>query len=311
MNDSVSIILPAKDEASNLRALLPEIRHLYPDAEVIVVDDGSTDDTEEICAEFGARRVAHPYSMGNGAAVKTGARHATGDILVFMDADGQHDPGVIGSLIEKLELGYDMAVGARSWNTHASLGRRLANYTYNRMASYMTGRRIDDLTSGFRAARARHFRRFLYLFPNGFSYPTTCTMAFFRSGLPVAYIPIKARQRGGRSHVRIIEDGLRFVVIIIKIGALFSPMRLFLPVSLLLFATGASYYAYTYTLFNRFTNMSALVLLSALMILLIGVLAELVSALHYKDADFERRLVRRQPEGSERGNDERPRNDSH
>lgn len=311
MNDSVSIILPAKDEASNLRALLPEIRHLYPDAEVIVVDDGSTDDTEEICAEFGARHIAHPYSMGNGAAVKTGARHATGDILVFMDADGQHDPGVIGSLIEKLELGYDMAVGARSWNTHTSLGRRLANYTYNRMASYMTGRRIDDLTSGFRAARARQFRRFLYLFPNGFSYPTTCTMAFFRSGLPVAYIPIKARQRGGRSHVRIIEDGLRFVVIIIKIGALFSPMRLFLPVSLLLFATGASYYAYTYTLFNRFTNMSALVLLSALMILLIGVLAELVSALHYKDADFERRLVRRQPEGSERGNDERPRNDSH
>ena len=136
-------------------------------------------------------------------------------------------------------------------------------------------------------------------------------MAFFRSGLPVAYIPIKARQRGGRSHVRIIEDGLRFVVIIIKIGALFSPMRLFLPVSLLLFASGASYYAYTYALFNRFTNMSALVLLSALMILLIGVLAELVSALHYKDADFERRLVRRQPEGSERGNDECPRNDSH
>ena len=293
MSQSISIILPAKNEADNLCALLPDIRRLHPDAEVIVVDDGSTDNTAEICEENGVRCVAHPYTLGNGAAVKTGARHATADILVLMDADGQHDPAVIDTLVDKLAHGYDMAVGARAWKTHASLGRRVANYTYNRMASYMTDKRIDDLTSGFRAVRTRHFLRFLYLFPNGFSYPTTCTMAFFRSGLPVAYVPINARARNGRSHVRIIEDGLRFLMIILKIGALFSPMRLFLPLSLLLFGIGTSYYAYTYILFHRFTNMSALVLVSSLLIFLIGILAELVSALHYKEADFERRLVRR------------------
>lgn len=293
MSQSISIILPAKNEAENLRTLLPELRRLHPDAEVIVVDDGSIDETAEICTERGVRCVAHPYSMGNGAAVKTGARHATSDILVFMDADGQHDPAVIDALVEKLAQGYDMAVGARAWDTHASLGRRIANYTYNRMASYMTDKRIDDLTSGFRAVRARHFLRFLYLLPNGFSYPTTCTMAFFRSGLPVAYVPINARARSGRSHVRVIEDGLRFLMIILKIGALFSPMRLFLPLSLLLFGIGTSYYAYTYFMFNRFTNMSALVLVSSFLIFLIGILAELVSALHYKEADFERRLVHR------------------
>lgn len=296
MSQSISIILPAKDEAENLRTLLPEIRRLYPNAEVIVVDDGSNDDTAERCAENGVRCVAHPYSMGNGAAVKTGARHADADILVFMDADGQHDPAVIDLLVEKLAQGYEMAVGARTWNTHASAARRVANYIYNRMASYMTDKRIEDLTSGFRAVRTRHFLRFLYLLPNGFSYPTTCTMAFFRSGLPVAYVPINARSRSGRSHVKIVEDGLRFIMIILKIGALFSPMRLFLPLSLLLFAIGSSYYAYTYALFHRFTNMSALVLVSSLLIFLIGILAELVSALHYREADFERRLVRRKPD---------------
>ena len=302
MNQSISIILPAKNEAQNLRALLPDIRRLYPDAEVIVIDDGSTDNSTEICAENGVHCVQHPYTMGNGAAVKTGARHATSDILVFMDADGQHDPTVIESLVDKLSDGYDMAVGARAWDTHASLARRVANYSYNHIASYMTGNRIDDLTSGFRAVRARHFRRFLYLFPNGFSYPTTCTMAFFRSGLPVAYVPIQARRRSGQSHIRIVEDGLRFLMIILKIGALFSPMRLFLPLSLLLFGVGTSYYAYTYVAFHRFTNMSALVLVSALLIFLIGILAELVSALHYKEADFERRLVQRvSPTGDERG----------
>jgi glycosyltransferase involved in cell wall biosynthesis len=298
------IVLPAKNEAASLRRLLPEIRRLEPEADITVVNDGSSDDTEAVCAELGVRCLSHPYSMGNGAAVKSGARHVEHDVLVFMDADGQHDPATIRELVAALERGYDMAVGARSWDSHASLGRRLANFIYNRLATWMTGRRVEDLTSGFRAVRRRHFLRFLYLLPNGFSYPTTCTMAFFRSGLPVAYVPTAARSRSGRSHIRLLEDGLRFLMIILKVGALFSPMRLFLPVSALIFTVGALYYGWTFAHYHRFTNMSALLFTTAILTFMIGILAELVSALHYKEADFERRLIRR-GDGSDAGESER------
>ena len=290
---TVSIILPAKNEALNLERLLPTLRAAQPDAEIIVVDDGSSDNTVALCAAAGVRCISHPYSMGNGAAIKTGARQAKHDVLMFMDADGQHDPGAIQALLDKLDEGYEMAVGARTGASHASLHRRIANSLYNQLASYMAGQKVLDLTSGFRAARRRHFLRFLYLLPNGFSYPTTSTMAFFRSGLPIAYVPICAGRRGGRSHIRLFEDGLRFFMIILKVGALFSPMRLFLPVSALIFATGMLYYLYTFVAFHRFTNMSALLITTSVSTFMIGIVAELVSALHYKEADFERRLARR------------------
>ncbi len=290
---TVSIILPAKNEALNLERLLPTLRAAQPDAEIIVVDDGSSDNTVALCAAAGVRCISHPYSMGNGAAIKTGARQAKHDVLMFMDADGQHDPGAIQALLDKLDEGYEMAVGARTGASHASLHRRIANSLYNQLASYMAGQKVLDLTSGFRAARRRHFLRFLYLLPNGFSYPTTSTMAFFRSGLPIAYVPICAGRRGGRSHIRLFEDGLRFFMIILKVGALFSPMRLFLPVSALIFATGMLYYLYTFVTFHRFTNMSALLITTSVSTFMIGIVAELVSALHYKEADFERRLARR------------------
>lgn len=293
MTTSLSIVLPARNEAAGLGRVLPELRANHPTAEIIVVDDGSTDGTGDIAREHGAVVLRHPYSMGNGAAIKSGARHASGQVIVFMDADGQHDPADIPRLLAKLDEGFEMAVGARAWDTHASRGRSLANRIYNRMATYMTQHRIDDLTSGFRAARARHFKRFLYLLPNTFSYPTTCTMAFFRSGLPVAYVPIRASQREGKSHIRLLEDGVRFLMIIIKVGTLFSPMRLFLPVSAMLFGLGLLHYSYTYLSYNRFTNMGAMLLLSALLTFLIGIIGELISSLHYKDADFERRMVHR------------------
>lgn len=285
----ISIILPAKNEAINLGPLLQELKAIFYDVEIIVVDDGSTDATAEIAIREGVKVISHPYCQGNGAAIKTGARNASGDILIFMDADGQHDPADIPALLEKLTDGYDMVVGTRTAGTHASWLRKVANGFYNRLASMMTGHKIEDLTSGFRVVKANKFRRFLYLLPNGFSYPTTSTMAFFRSGFPVAYVPIHAGKRLGKSHIRLMRDGARFFIIILRIGALFSPMRLFLPISLIVFITGISYYTYTFMTIGRFTNMSALLILSSLIIFLIGILSEQISSLHYRSAEDDRR----------------------
>ncbi|MDT8407206.1 MAG: glycosyltransferase family 2 protein [Methylococcales bacterium] len=286
---SISIVIPAKNEADNLRKLLPKLQTVLPDAEILVVNDGSSDATAQRAAAAGVRVVSHPYSQGNGAAIKSGARHACGDILVFMDADGQHNPADIPRLLVPLTQGYDMVVGARQAHTHASMPRRFANGFYNRLASAMTGFRIEDLTSGFRAVHADKFRKFLYLLPNGFSYPTTSTMAFFRSGFPVAYVPIDAGKRDGKSHIKLIRDGIRFFIIILKIGALFSPMRLFLPMSLVIFLIGIGHYGYTFLTLARFTNMSATLFLSALIIFLIGIVSEQVSSLHYRSTDDQQR----------------------
>ncbi|MGA8259055.1 MAG: glycosyltransferase family 2 protein, partial [Arenicellales bacterium] len=251
-----------------------------------VVDDGSS---PPIPAMGRARVIRHPKSLGNGAAVKTGVRNASGTYLVFMDADGQHDPNDIPRLLAAFDEGYDMVVGARHPETHASAGRRYANDLFNRLASLMTGFHIQDLTSGFRAARAKPFRNFLYLLPNGFSYPTTSTMAFFRCGYSVAYVPIRASRREGSSKVRIWRDGVRFFVLILRIGALFSPMRLFLPISLGLFVLGSIWYWYTYATLHQFTNMGALLYLASLLTFLFGILSEQISALHYRFSEERRR----------------------
>ena len=282
---NISIVLPAKNEAKNITAVLQSIQALNLNAEVLVINDGSTDNTAELAVQAGAKVISHPYSQGNGAAIKTGARNATGDIIVFMDGDGQHNPVDIPMFLQKMEQGYDMVVGARSVKSQASLLRRIGNTFYNRFATIMTGHKIDDLTSGFRAVRTEKFKKFLYLLPNGFSYPTTSTMAFFRSGFPVAYVPIHAGQRKGKSHIRLFRDGARFFIIILRIGSLFSPMRLFLPVSISLFLLGMGYYAYTFTTEHRFTNMSALLLNTSVITFLMGFLSEQVSALHYRHAE--------------------------
>jgi len=281
---SLSIVIPAKNEAANLARLIPEIRAAIPDAELIVVDDGSTDDTREVCLAQFARLVRLPYSMGNGAAIKTGARHAKGRILVFMDGDGQHDPADMARLLDKLGEGYAMVVGARNFGSQASFGRGLANGFYNRLASWMVGHRIEDLTSGYRVVHADKFRDFLHLLPNGFSYPTTITMALFRAGYPVAYVPIKARRREGKSHIQPIRDGLRFLLIIFRIGTLYSPLKLFAPISLTFFAFGLGLYAYTFLTAGRFTNMSALMFTTSIIIFLIGLVSEQITNLVYKTA---------------------------
>jgi glycosyltransferase involved in cell wall biosynthesis len=281
----VSIVLPAHNEADTLRSLLPRLKELYPAAELVVVDDGSDDHTAAVCDANGVTVVSHPYAKGNGAAVKTGARTATGRILVFMDADGQHDPADVARLVQPMFEGYDMVVGARDAGSHASKARLFANVVYNRLAGWMVNRRIDDLTSGFRAVEAAHFKRFLYLLPNGFSYPTTITMSFFRAGFSVGYVPIKAARRLGVSHIRPISDGLKFVTIIFRIASLYSPLKIFTPVSASFVLAGVLYYLYTYLSIHRFTNMSVLLLLAGVVVFLIGLLSEQISALNYRDRD--------------------------
>ena len=281
----LSIVIPAKNEGRNLAMLLPDLLRLYKGAEIIVVNDGSTDDTLEVCEQHGITCITQPYSKGNGAAIKAGARAASGTDIVFMDADLQHDPNDIEGLLEKYRQGYDMVVGARHFSSHASLGRGLANRVYNTLASWMVNRKVEDLTSGFRAVNAERFREFLHLLPNGFSYPTTSTMAFFRAGYSVAYYPIRAskRQQGHqKSHIRPVRDGLRFLLIIFKVGTLYSPLKIFAPISGLYFIVGLGYYVFTYITQERFTNMSALLFTVSILVFLIGLISEQITALLYR-----------------------------
>jgi len=281
---SLSIVIPAKNEAGAIGKAVAGARDIYPEAEIIVVDDGSSDNTADVAREAGAQVVRHPESLGNGAAVKAGARAASGDIIAFMDGDGQHDAAEFGKLIEKLDEGYDMVVGARDSGSHANFGRLYANGVYNVVASWLTGRRIPDLTSGFRVARAELFKQFLYLLPNGFSYPTTITMAFLRAGYPIRFESIPVGRRIGKSHIRPIRDGVRFMVIIFKIATLYAPLKIFLPISAFFFASGAGWYAHTYATIDRFTNMSMLLFSAAVVVFLIGLISEQITALTYSNS---------------------------
>jgi len=279
---NISIIIPAKNEAQSLVTLIPELLVQQPHAEIVVVNDGSTDETQSICESAGVVLVNHLYSKGNGAAIKSGARVAKGDVLIFMDADGQHQPKDINRLIDKYNEGYDMVVGARDRKSQASLARLFGNGLYNRIASYVTGHKIDDLTSGFRVVAADKFKMFLYLLPNGFSYPTTCTIAFFRAGYSVGYLPIVAPERIGNSHINLFKDGARFLLIIFKIGTLYAPMKLFFPASLMFFLTGLTYYVYTFLTDGRFTNMGVLLFSTSILIFLLGLISEQITALFYQ-----------------------------
>jgi glycosyltransferase involved in cell wall biosynthesis len=281
VENSLSIVMPAKNEAGAIEKTVAGAKTAFPDAEIIVVDDGSTDDTGALAERAGAIVVRHPISMGNGAAIKAGARAASGDILAFMDADGQHGGEEINQLLSRLDAGYDMAIGARDSGSHANVGRLFANGFYNGLASLLSGHRIPDLTSGFRVVRTKLFRQFLHLLPNGFSYPTTITMAFLRSGYPIDFVPIKAAKRVGKSHIRPIRDGLRFLIIIFKVVTLYAPLKIFVPASATFFLTGLGYYLYTYLTLGRFTNMSLLLFSASVIIFLIGLISEQITALTF------------------------------
>jgi glycosyltransferase involved in cell wall biosynthesis len=282
--ERITVLLPAYNEELSIGNTIRRIKELYPDFEVLVVDDGSTDTTMRAAMEAGANVYPHPYNIGNGAAVKTGLRCASGDWVLMMDADGQHDPADIERLLEHKDT-YDMVVGARTKGSLGSVHRNLANKMYNWFASYVTKFKVEDLTSGFRLVRTETARQFIYLLPNTFSYPSTITMAYLRSGRTVKYIPIQAAKRKGKSKIKLAQDGARFLLIITKIATLFSPLRVFLPISLFFFLTGIVYYAYTFTTIHRFSNMSALLLSAAVIIFMIGLVSEQISQMRYQSTE--------------------------
>jgi len=284
---SVSVIIPCYNEAMSIGGVVTDIVKRYPDYELIVVDDGSSDGSDQAAIKAGAMVIRHPYNMGNGASVKSGIRAAGGDVLVFMDADGQHDPEEIAALLEPFPE-FDMVVGARQWRQQASILRQFGNAVYNRLASYVAKFKIKDLTSGFRAVKANVARRFLYLLPNSYSYPTTSTLCVLRSGLPLKYVPVQVHKRQkGKSQIRLFKDGVRFFMIIVKICTLFSPFRVFLPVSATIFLIGLVYYLYTFIAFHRFTNMSALFLSTSIIIFMIGLVSEQICQIIYRESENE------------------------
>jgi len=275
----VSVVIPVFNEAQNLGPLLDQIRSLnLRSAEVIVVDDGSTDGSGKVAEERGARVVYHPYNIGNGAAIKSGIRAARGRLLVLMDGDRQHQPEDIPKLLAEAGR-YHMAVGARAKGSKLRFHRYVANLVYNAFASYVTQFPVGDLTSGFRVLSRDDALRFIGLLPNTFSYPSTLTLAFLRSGLTVKYVPIQTLYRSGQSKISLIADGIRFFLIITKIATFFSPLRVFLPVSAFFFVSGMAYYLYTYITEGRFTNMAVFLLTTSVIIFMMGLVSEQIALL--------------------------------
>jgi glycosyltransferase involved in cell wall biosynthesis len=284
----ISIIIPAYNEAQTIGDVVTKIIDLYPDFEIIVINDGSTDDTAAVAKDAGALVYSHPYNIGNGAAVKSGIRFASGKILVFMDGDGQHDPEDIEKMLQYFPDN-DMVVGARLKGHQASWGRALANRIYNWLASYVAKFPIKDLTSGFRAVKSDIAHNFLYLLPNTYSYPTTLTLGALRSGRSVKYIAINTQKREkGRSKIRIFRDGIRFFMIITKICALYSPLRVFLPISFMMFCLGLGYYAYTFFAWHRFTNMSALLFTTSILIFMMGLISDQICQMRFERSEGDK-----------------------
>jgi glycosyltransferase involved in cell wall biosynthesis len=274
----VSVVIPAMNEADAIAGVVSELRHAAAWREIIVVDDGSSDATAVNAEGAGATVVRHPYNKGNGAAVKSGIRHATGEYVLILDGDGQHKPSDAERLVGKLGV-FDLVVGARTSATQASAVRRMGNTTLNRLASFLAEREIPDLTSGFRAARRAHLMEFLHLLPNGFSTPTTTTLCFLRAGYNVTFEPVEARTRVGLSKIRLSRDGPKFLLIMLRVMTIFSPLRVFLPIAATSFALGAGYAAWTVYTQQHVTNSSVLLIVLAVVVFLVGLVSEQIAAL--------------------------------
>jgi glycosyltransferase involved in cell wall biosynthesis len=278
---AVSVVIPALNEAGAIAEVVTALRAAAPWREVLVVDDGSVDETAGRALTAGATVIRHPYNKGNGAAVKTGIRRAAGEYVLIVDADGQHQPGDATRLVRALGE-YDLVIGARSPETQATPGRRLGNAVLNRLASHLTGRPIPDLTSGFRGARRRCLREFLHLLPNGFSTPTTTTLAFIKAGYNVTFVPVDARPRSGASKIRFARDGAKFLLILLKIVTLFSPLRVFGPTSAGAFLAGVGYGAINVAVAGRIPNGAVILILFAIVVFLVGLVSEQIASLRFE-----------------------------
>lgn len=276
-----SVIVPAFNEALSIRQLVGDLQAAASWHEVLVVDDGSSDDTGAQAGAAGARVIRHPYNKGNGAAVKSGIRQASGTFVLIVDGDGQHRPTDAVRLISQLNE-YDLVVGARSTATQATASRRWGNSLLNSLASYLTERPIPDLTSGFRAARRDCLLEFLHLIPNGFSTPTTTTLAFLKAGYSVQFVPVEAAVRQGVSKIRLGPDGAKFLLILLKLITIFSPLRIFVPVSLATFTLGAAYAVWTIATQSHVTNSSVLLILLSVVMFLIGLVSEQIASLRFE-----------------------------
>jgi len=277
---SVSIVIPALDEAATIGTVVTELRSCAAWHEIIVVDDGSADGTSEAARAAGARVVRHPYNKGNGAAVKSGIRNASAPHVLILDGDGQHAPGDAVDIVRRLG-DYDLVIAARTPETQATYSRRLGNALLNRLAAYVTSRPIPDLTSGFRAARRDSLQEFLYLLPNGFSTPTTTTLAFIRAGYSVTFHPVAAGRRTGQSKIHFARDGAKFLLILLKIATLFSPLRIFGPLSLVPLLVGVLYGAWNVIFNGRIPNGAVILILFAALVFLVGLVSEQIAALRY------------------------------
>jgi glycosyltransferase involved in cell wall biosynthesis len=278
---ATSIIIPAFNEGASIGQLVAKLREAGSWHEILAIDDGSPDDTGRRAEEAGARVIRHPYNKGNGAAVKTGIRHATGTFVLIIDGDGQHRPLDAVRLVAALDT-YDLVVGARVSSTHAGLARRIGNSALNWIASYLAQQPIPDLTSGFRAARRECLLEFVHLLPNGFSTPTTTTLAFMKAGYSVRFEPIEAGRREGSSHIRLASDGVGFFLILLKVITIFSPMRIFLPVSGAAFLVGAVYAIWTILSQSHVTNSSVLLIVLSVVIFLVGLVSEQISSMRFE-----------------------------
>jgi glycosyltransferase involved in cell wall biosynthesis len=283
-NVNVTILLPAYNEEKSIGKTITEIKKLYPDVEILVVDDGSTDNTMKIAMEAGANVWPHSYNLGNGAAIKSGLRCAKGDWIVMIDADGQHNPADIARLLEHKDK-YDMVVGARTGLYKGAFHRTFANRIYNLLATYVTSTKIKDLTSGFRMIKKDVAQKYIYLLPNTFSYPSTITMAYLRSGRSLKYLPITIKKRKGTSKISLLKDGTRFLLIITKVATLYSPFRVFLPVSATFFLTGLFYYCYTFITAHRFSNMSTFLFSTSVIIFMMGLISEQITQMRYERSE--------------------------
>ena len=283
----ISVIIPAFNEGIVIGNVIKNIRavvnKLDKNHEIIVIDDGSADNTAQSARDAGATVIQHPYNIGNGAAVKTGIRHARGKILVTIDGDGQHDPNDIIKLVNQIGP-YDMVVGSRNRESDTAAHRDVANMVFNSLATYISGRKIEDLTSGFRAIKTHIARQFVYLLPNQFSYPSTITLSIVRAGYSLGYESIRFSRREGKtkSKIKPLQDGLRFLMIILKIAVFYAPLKIFVPLSIIIFLLGVSYgLMRIFVLSAPYGQTSALLMSTAVLTFLVGLVSEQIAQLRF------------------------------